>query len=378
MLDNHRQTKLMAAFHRRFGGEPSLEISASGRVDLMGSHTDYNHGFVLTLPLERDTRMVVRPRRDGVVAVYSLNTDSGAEFDLGEIHRDHVHTWTNYVRGVADVLQAEGHALTGFSAVIHSTIPLSSGLSSSAALEVATARAFDRLSKLELEPVRLALLCQRAENQFVGVNCGILDQYTSSVGEAGSALLLDCRNLTSTVTPLDPSMRVVICDTRYKRELRGSEYAERRAQCERGAARLAEFIPGVKALRDVTLEQFSVHAGELEEVVQRRCCFILEENQRTLDLAKALPMGDRNAICSLTAASFAGARDLYAIVSNEMEVMMGAMLNAPGVIGARQAGAGFGGCMAAYVENEAVEPFATHVRQAYQSQTGIEPRVYVA
>jgi galactokinase len=342
----------------------------------MGSHTDYNQGYVLTLSIDRDTWIAAQPRDDRQVVTHSLNLDSSSAFDLDAITHDKTAPWTNYIRGVAAILQDEGYRLNGFNGLIHSTVPISSGLSSSAALEVATAVMFEQLGDWQVDNVKLALLCQRAENQFVGVNCGILDQYTSALGQAGCALMLDCRNLTSQLVPLHQDVCVVICDTRAKRELTGTEYPERRAQCEEGARQLARFYPGVSALRDVTLEQLAAHEGDLPEVVVRRCRFIIEENQRVLQMGQVLPVGECATICALTAASYAGARDLYEIGSPEMAMMMDAMLSAPGVIGARQAGAGFGGCMVAFVDSRLTDLFADHVRQAYAAAAGIQPMVY--
>jgi galactokinase len=371
-----REEQVLAAFVARYEAEPTVWVRAPGRVDLMGSHTDYNLGYVLTLPINRDTWIAARPRPDRVARVHSLNVNSESSFSLDAITHDEASPWANYVRGVAAILQAEGYALTGFDGLAHSTVPLSSGLSSSAALEAATAALFQALDGWEIEPIRLALLCQRAENEFVGMNCGILDQYTSILGQAGNALLLDCRDLTSRPVALPGDMQVVICDTRAKRELTGSEYGERRAQCEEGTRLLACFYPGVTALRDVTLAQFEAHEADLTPVVARRCRFIIEENERVLRLADALPKRDRAAIDSLMAASYAGARDLYEIGSPEMAAMIKAMLSAPGVIGARQAGAGFGGCMVAAVSTKDVATFEQHVRQSYKATTGIEPEVY--
>jgi galactokinase len=222
----------------------------------------------------------------------------------------------------------------------------------------------------------MALLCQRAENEFVGMNCGILDQYTSVMGQPGCALLLDCRHLTSKSVALPDGVQVVICDTRAERELTGSEYGERRAQTEEGARLLSRFYPGITALRDVTLEQFLEHESDLPPVVARRCRFVIEENERVLRLAERLPDGDQTAICALTTTSYKGARDLYEIGSPEMEAMETAMLSAPGVLGARQAGAGFGGCMVALVELEEAATFEAHVRESYGVATNIEPEIY--
>ncbi len=373
---SERATYVRGAFAALYGTEPTLWVQAPGRVDLMGSHTDYNEGYVLTMPIDRNTWIAARPRDDRLVRIHSLNLESGETFGLGDLQRGDAAPWTNYVRGVAKVLQDEGYTLSGFDGLVHSTVPFSSGLSSSAALEVATATLFNELCGLGLDPVRLAVLCQRAENTFVGVNCGILDQYTSAAGRAGHVLLLDCRHLTHTVPPLHPEVAIVICDTRYKRALTGSEYPQRRAQCEAAAATLAQRYPGVRTLRDVTLEQLNAARTLLDDTTYRRARFIIQENQRVLDLAEALSSKDVPCIAALTAESFAGARDLYEIVVPQMEAMIAAMRCAPGVLGARQAGAGFGGCMVAFVERGCVKAFGDHVRAAYQAATGIEGAVF--
>lgn len=370
-LNTLRIETITTAFREQLGGEPAVWCRAPGRVDLMGSHTDYNLGYVLTLAIDRDTWIAARPREDRVVRLYSLNLAKAGGFELEHISRAPGAAWSNYVRGVASVLQAEGFALKGFDAVVHSTVPMSSGLSSSAALECATATVFESVSGFTLDPVEKARLCQRAENQFVGVNCGILDQYTSCCGQAGCALLLDCRDLSSQTVPLADGIRVVICDTKFKRKLAGSEYGQRRAQCGKGARLL-----GIKALREVSLDQFNAREKQLPAEVARRCRFIVEENDRVLRMAKALTAGDEAAIRALTAASFKGACTLYEIGAPVMVTLMEAMLQAPGVIGARQAGAGFGGCMVAFVRDDTVEAFSRSVRQAYHAQMGITPEVY--
>jgi galactokinase len=333
-------------------------------------------GHVMTMTIDRNTWIAAAPRSDGQVMLHSLNLGPGTSFNLEEISRDESTPWTNYVRGTAQALKARGHGLTGFSGVIHSTIPFGSGLSSSAALEMAAATVFRELGRLDLDPVRMALIGQEAENKFVGVNSGILDQYSSSMGRAGSALLLDCRDLTSRTMPIPPSIGIVICDTRAKRELTGSEYSNRRAQCEQGVKLLQEVYPGITALRDLDLGQFEAQCHRLPEVVARRCRFVMEENQRVLDLAEVLPTGDEGRLRSLAAKSYTGARDLYEIGAPVMETMMAAMLGGPGVIAARQAGAGFGGCMVAMVRPGSLEQFRTHVEQDYQSHTDIRPEVY--
>ena len=277
---------------------------------------------------------------------------------------------------MARQLGERGCSLRGLDELVHSTVPVGSGLSSSAALEMAAGVVFQQAGGFTLGPVELALLGQKAENQFVGVNCGILDQYSSALGKAGCALLLDCRSLDTRSIPIAAGIQVVICDTRAERTLSGCEYGERRAQCEEGARILGGFIPGVRALRDVSREQFEQYCAELPNLVVRRCQFIIEENQRVLDLAGTLAEGDRTSLGGLCAASYAGARDLYEITVPAMDAMLEAMLGAPGIIGARQAGAGFGGCMVALVEAGQVGAFQAQVAARYQSTTGIEPAVY--
>ncbi len=377
MNPDERLSSITQQFTNQTGSAPTLWARAPGRVDLMGSHTDYNQGYVMTMAIDRDTWLAARPRNDRRISIRSANLAGESTFELDAIEHDEQTPWANYVRGVVKVFQDEGYSVEGFDGLIHSTIPFSSGLSSSAALEVSTATLLDMMADdWQVGPVDTALLCQRAENEFVGVNSGILDQYSSAMGKAGHALLLDCRHLTSSNASVPEDVQIVICDTKATRELSGSEYGDRRAQCEEGVQILSEFYPEITALRDLSLEQFAVHEVDLPPIVAKRCRFIIEENQRVLDLAEALSADDRTAISELTAASYRGARDLYEIGAPAMEAMMQAMLSGPGVIGARQAGAGFGGCMVAFVERDRVEDFITQVKQTYQAATGLEPAVY--
>ena len=371
-----RKTHIEQQFEEIYGERPSVWAQAPGRVDLMGSHTDYNEGYVLTQTIDRNTWIAALPRENEKVRIASLNSDGTAEIDLGDIQHSQSAAWTDYVGGVASILKEEGYELRGFDGLVHSTVPFGSGLSSSAALEVASAVLFDHLGDLNINPVDIAKLCQRAEREFVGMNCGILDQYSSAMGKAGQVLLLDCRYIRSETRPIAGDLQVVVCDTRAPRALTGSEYPERRAQCEQGARLLSQFYPEIKTLRDASLEQLDAQKNDMPEVVARRCRFIIQENQRVLDMAEALAEPDYDQIGRLAGESFAGARDLYQISCNEMEKMIAAMDSGPGVIGARQAGAGFGGCMVAFVHQEWVNDFSQHVKQHYKSSTSIDPYIY--
>ena len=376
MDNNKRKALVEKEFHHLFNENPSVWVQAPGRVDLMGSHTDYNLGFVLTEAINRSTWIAARPRTDRKVRIASLNMDGMAEFDLGHIEHAQDAAWSNYVRGVADILQKENFELTGFDGLIQSTIPFGSGLSSSAALEVATATLFEVLSDWQITPIQKAILCQRAENEFVGMNCGIMDQYSSVMGREGCVLLLDCRSITSEIKPVASGMQVMICDTRADRELTGSEYSWRRSQCEAGVRILAGFYPSIQSLRDAALEQLNAHQGDMAPVIFKRCYFIIEENQRVLELASALVAGDHHKAGELAVESFHGARDLYEIVSQEMLAMFEAIMSAPGVLGTRGAGAGFGGCLVAFIQSDSIDSFTNHVHQHYFSSTGIQAEIY--
>lgn len=367
---------MTSAFRKLFGAAPAFGVRAPGRVDLMGSHTDYNDGLVLTLPIDREAWILARPRTDDRVNLASLNMGSRVTFEVGNPGRERIKGWGRYAQGIAVELRRAGYRLGGCDALLHGTVPLASGLSSSAALEAACATLFEALGGFTMDPVEKALLAQRAENRWVGVNCGILDQYSSILGESQKALLLDCRSLSHRCVNLPEDLRIVICNTCAPRELSGSEYGDRRSQCEQGAAYFTKVDPGVRALRDVPLALFEMHEAKLPDKAARRSRFVIEENLRVAALADALNRDDRSAIGAICAASFTGARDLFEISVPVMQAMMNAMNAAPGCVGCRQAGAGFGGCLVAIVEKEQVDVFCEGAAAGYRKSTALEPEIY--
>jgi len=368
-----RNDMLTQKFSAAFDGTPGLIVRAPGRVNLIGEHTDYNEGFVLPMAIDYDIRIAARARPDRTVRLYSCDLDKRDVFSLDNVRRvGGKPTWADYIRGVADVLQREGCPLRGMDAAITGNVPRAAGLSSSAALELAAITAFRLLSKLDLDPVRAALLGQRAENEFVGMRCGIMDQFISSLGKADHALLIDCRSLDYQAVPLPPGVRVVVADSAIRRGLVDSAYNERRAQCEEGAR-----LMGVKALRDVSVETFEAHQAELPAVVARRCRHVVTEDQRTLDSVEALKRNDLAAFGKLMSESHASMRDWFEITTPEIDALVEIQQSAPGCFGARMTGGGFGGCTVALVQDGAVPAVVEAIQAQYPARTGKTPQVYV-
>ena len=363
---------VQGAFERSFDAVPELFVVSPGRVNVIGEHTDYNDGFVLPAAIDRHVVIGLRQRTDREVRVHAADFGDTVTFSLDHLVRTAQQSWANYIKGVAWALQGEGFSLQGFDAALASDVPVASGLSSSAALEVGFTCAFQTLSNFELDGVRRALLCQKAENLFVGMNCGIMDQYIVSLGKVGHVLLIDCRSLGYELAPLPAGVSLVICNTRKKRGLVDSEYNTRRAECERGAATL-----GVKALRDVTPEILEARKGELEPVIYRRCRHVVTEDVRTLEAVAAMRAGDLTRLGELMNASHLSLRDDYQVSCFELDTMVELAWKQPGVYGARMTGGGFGGCAVALVADEHAEAFAAKVAPQYKQITGIEGEIYI-
>lgn len=368
-------------FHNIFGaGGPVTVGRAPGRVNLIGEHTDYNDGYVFPMALDFQMEMAARARADKLVRLYSVDYHQQVEFSIDvPIAYDSACRWSNYVRGVFAVLREAGIFPTGADIVFQGNIPQGAGLSSSAALEVVTAIVLQKLNGFEKSPPELALLCQQAENRFVGMNCGIMDQFVSVMGRSNHALFLDCRSLEYRQIPLElGDNRIIICQSGVKHSLVESEYNKRRAECEQGVACLAKRYPGVKALRDATLEQLASCRSEMDEVVYKRCFHVIAENNRVLESIKVLSQGDLAAFGRLMNASHDSLRDLYEVSCPEIDELVNLARAVPGVLGSRITGGGFGGCTVNLVNNNACQRFTEQVAVAYRQKTGIEPDFYMS
>jgi galactokinase len=367
---------LSESFRHAFGAAPAL-YRAPGRVNLIGEHTDYNDGFVLPAALELATYVAAAARADRRLRVRSLRGDVEAEFDLDDPDPTPRRDWSDYVRGVAVMLMQDGHRLGGADLLIDSTVPVGAGLSSSAALEVSVGYALLDLAGIAVDRKQLALTCQRAENEFVGMRCGIMDQFISCHGQDAHALLLDCRSLGFRLVPIDPAVRVVICNSMVHHELAGGEYNLRRADCERGVALLAPLLPGIRALRDVTFAQLEAHKGVLPDVTYRRCRHIVTENARVEEAGAALEAGHVAAFGRLMNESHVSMRDDYEISCLEIDILVDLAWAIDGVLGSRMTGGGFGGCTVSLVRADAVERFSEQLAAGYRSRTGITPQIFV-
>ena len=362
-------------FTARFGDSPAFVVRAPGRVNLIGEHTDYNDGFVLPLAIDRAIWIALRPRPDQMVHIHSLDYDETAVFTLSSFTKE--SGWAEYIKGVAWSLHESGYPLKGWEGVMVGNVPKGAGLSSSAALELAAARAFQALSGWEWQPAIMAQLCQKAENEWVGVNCGIMDQMVIAAAIANHALLIDCRSLQSEpvplpFTPTGGKTAVLILDTNTRRGLVDSAYNQRRQQCEAAAA----FFK-VAALRDVTLDQLQQAATQLDSLTHRRARHVITENERTLAAAQAMHNGNASRLGQLMNESHLSLRDDFDVSSPELNHIVELAQAQPGCYGARMTGAGFGGCAVALVDKNMANAIETAVATAYHQITNLTPKLYL-
>jgi galactokinase len=368
---------LKAQFREIFESAPAL-YRAPGRVNLIGEHTDYNDGFVMPAAIDLSCCVAIAPRNDRQLIVHSVNFKETVEFPLdvskATSARDH---WSDYVRGVAWVLESAGYNLCGAELAVLSNIPIGAGLSSSAGIEVATAYALLDTSGIQITRTQLARLCQKAENDYVGARCGIMDQFIACHAQAGNAIVLDCRSLEYEPLPLNDQVRLLISNTMIDHHLATGEYNVRRAECEEGVSRLSTVLRDIQSLRDVSLADLQQYRDRLTEVLYRRCRHVITENQRVSEAAVALQGENLKSFGRLMAESHRSLRDDYEVSCPELDVMVEIAVAQEGVYGSRMTGGGFGGCTISLVKDEFVSRAQRAIAEGYESRTGRRPEIYV-
>jgi len=374
--------ELWQLFNKHFSdtGMKKGAFAAPGRVNLIGEHTDYNDGFVFPMAIDKEIVMLAQLRDDKEIRAYSLDYDSEVVFSLVDLEFDKDNMWENYLKGVMDEIQKLDYYLPGMNILFTGNIPRGSGLSSSAALEVVTAYAIASLNQLNIQPVEMALLCQRAENDFVGVNCGIMDQYISRLGKKDNALMIDCRSNEYQLVPLaSEDYRVVICNSNVERGLVDSEYNKRREECEKASEFFASKLSHrVEALRDVTAEELEEYSEEIEEVTLKRARHVITENNRVLIAVSALRNNDLKTFGKLMTESHLSLRDDYEVSCEELDILVELALAQQGVLGARMTGAGFGGSTVNLVHKNSVDNFVKKVKADYNNKTGRKTDIYIS
>jgi len=380
-MDNHiiveQPSALKESFAKAYGMEPII-VQAPGRVNLIGEHTDYNEGFVFPAAIGFQTRIAIATRSDRRVVATSENYQDRVEFNLNDLPGSRRGHWSDYVVGVVRLMDREIGGLPGANLLLRGNVPQGAGLSSSASLEVAVCKAFLEAAGKKLDGVVMARLCQRAENEFVGARCGIMDQFISVHGRKDHALRLDCRTLEYQLQPLPADVRLVICNTMVRHTLAAGEYNLRRGECEAAARHFAARIPGVKSLRDVSTADFDKLGGDLPEAVRKRCRHVLQENERVLRAAEALRIGDLKLFGKLMGESHASLRCDFEVSCEELDLMVRLAEQCDGVYGARMTGGGFGGCTINLVDESHMDDFNRKVSAGYERETGRIPEIYVS
>jgi galactokinase len=357
-------------FKKKYGDAPPWIVRSPGRVNLIGGHTDYNDGFVLPMAINYATWIAFRPRQDDRVEVMSLDMDDTIEFNLKNLEKSK-SGWGEYVKGVAWALKEKGFVLKGWEGILIGNVPIGAGLSSSASIELSVAKAFSLASGFEWDPVEIAKAAQHAENEWVGMKCGIMDQLISAAGKKDSALLIDCRSLELRSIPFPSNIVAVILDTNTRRGLVDSAYNERRNQCESAAS-----FFGVLKLRDVSLEDFNKRKEEMEPLERRRAQHVITENNRVLESVDAMESGDAALLGELLNAAHKSISEDYDVSSNELNAIVEIAQAQPGCFGARMTGAGFGGCAVALVDKSHLDEFLVEVVEEYKERTGLDSEVY--
>lgn len=362
--------------YRRFHAEPTL-FSAPGRVNLIGEHTDYAEGFVMPAAIDFSTIAAISPRNDGKIAIYGENFSEQREWSLKALPSKSSHHWTDYPMGVIKILEGEGFTLPAFSLTLSGDVPVAAGLSSSASVEVATMTAILSFLDHSYTPPQVARLCQRAENEFVGAKCGIMDQFISSCGKENHVLLLDCRDLSYRLAPLPEHVAIVIANTMIKHSNVGGDYNTRRAEVEEATRILRGHRKEVRALRDATVEDLARWGSEMPVNVLKRARHVITDSARAIAAADALVRNDLEELGRLMAQAHVSYRDDFEASCPEADVMVELAGGQPGLIGARLTGGGWGGCTVNLVEKSFAPSFAEALRAGYQSRTSIAPDVYI-
>jgi galactokinase len=369
-------SEFIPQFERVYAARPRV-FRAPGRVNLIGEHTDYNDGFVMPAAVGFSTYAGIAPRTDRKLVLQSQEFPGCFEFDLDNLPQQRNQAWVDYVVGVATVLRSRGIRLEGANLLVNGDIPIGAGLSSSAALEVASTLALLSLTGIPMPLPEVATLCREAENTYVGAHVGIMDQYISCMGKAGHAMLLDCRSLEFRLVPIPPGLQLVVCNTMVKHDVATSGYNVRRAQCEEGVGYFAKWYPNIRALRDVSTEMLHEHSKDLSPVILKRCTHVILENQRTVEAARSLTDRDLARMKELMAESHASMRDLYEISCQEVDIMVDSAQDLPGFCGGRMTGGGFGGCTINLVRTGNASDFAAQIADRYQRATNIKPQIYI-
>lgn len=355
-------------FRELFNEEPML-VRSPGRINLIGEHTDYNEGFVLPASIDRAIYFALGPRTDRRCHFFANDLNDEFQCQVDELAKSE-KGWPNYLCGVVDQIKKQGYAIPGFNCVFGGNIPIASGLSSSAAIEAGLAYALNTLFHFHLNELSLVKLAQKAENEFVGVQCGIMDQLINIYGRERKVLKLDCRTLAYEYYPFErDDLQLVLCDTRVHRELAASEYNLRRLQCEAGVEALRKHDVNIRSLRDVNLDFLKAHRKELSPIIYRRCKYVIEENERVLAACLDLKREDFGTFGQRMFASHAGLRDEYEVSCAELDVLVEKATQIDGVLGARMMGAGFGGCTINLVQQSALENFYREMNRTYKNAT---------
>lgn len=367
---------LRERFAKLYGQEARV-FRAPGRVNLIGEHTDYNEGFVMPVAMDLYTWVAAAPRDDSWVHVYSQNVSDHAEMDLRNLDLRVRRYWSAYVCGVAASLRISGAEIGGANLLVDGKVPMGAGLSSSASVEVAAGFALLEMSGLTRSPVDLARICQRAENEFAGARCGIMDQMIACCGRANYALQLDCRSLEYQLLPLFPDSQFVVCNSMVKHDHAAGEYNARRADCETATRILAAQMPGVRALRDVSLEDLKRFEKLLPEVVYRRSRHVISENARVMEARAALEHGDPESFGRVMRESHRSLKEDYEVSCTELDLLVEIACGLDGVHGSRMTGGGFGGCTISLVRTEKVVEFKAAIARSYERATGRKPDIYI-